>query len=181
MERARTSGSLVHSVANALAFGVLVVACDEYTPPCTVVRDDPGLTRVANLFPGANTLSFVADPDGTVTAIWLVSTPGDASTSSTLGSAPSAPVGAEVAVVGSDGDLSSRSSFAAPGALAKRVGSIPFVGLSWTGEGALFLWVEEVDGTLPSGESTVAQTLKLQFVGCGWQQWERHDPRRAAT
>jgi hypothetical protein len=74
------------------------------------------------------------------------------------------PTGAQVAMVAGDGTLASVRPFALPTSLAAWKGNAP-VGATWTGQGVLFDWVEEVDGTLADGKPTVAQTLKLQFVG----------------
>lgn len=139
-------------------------ACNDYSARCTVVADETALTAISPL--ESNTATITAGAGGSATVAWLVYPATDAGTAG-LGAATSSapiPATASIALVDALGGLASQTSLRAPSALTERKGSTPFNGVIWTGQGALFLWTEEIDGTLPDGTATMSQTLKLDVV-----------------
>jgi hypothetical protein len=132
-----------------------------------VVSDDPAVGGlVLPSGPFASTVSIVSGENGSSVVSWLVF-PDAPDAGGGLGFADATPVipsRAEVALLGTDGTLTSHTSFALPSALAARRGGVTSVGVNWTGEGVLFNWIEAVDSTAADGATTSTQTLKLQFV-----------------
>jgi hypothetical protein len=86
--------------------------------------------------------------------------------------APTLPRAARVLVVGPDGSVIAEHAFATPPGLAARRGSTEQVGAVFTGDGALFLWIETATTTAADGTTQRSAALVLQRVGLDGQAGE---------
>ncbi|HEY8072685.1 MAG TPA: hypothetical protein VIF62_01205 [Labilithrix sp.] len=151
---------------SAIALATPQACKDPYVAPCSVGQEVVVLD--ARKLTAASSSSLVEEAGGAMVYVSLVPRPLIADAGADASDDPDAqmlPMASEVVVLRADGSTAETHTFAAPAALDARRGNTGDAAVSFTGDGAIFHWVEDAIAQDADGRTTTTTTLKTAFVG----------------